>query len=467
MAVSKRTFYIKIDVENNNRNISQDYIKSLLNSENNNKNLDKWAFILHDKDTYTEQDENKNPKHKNGNIRPAQWHIALHYKNQKSIKPIAKLFNIQLEDIYTPTDKNGTSVYTDIIDKKLIGDTYDKKNLVTNFNYNIKLCNNRTNSNKTNNKLTYEQLCKKITYDGLKMSYVRDNYKTLYIEHENKFKKLRADYLCNCKPPSIRTNIYITGKSGTGKGVLSEAIARILFPNFKDDDIYFYVGDDKVPFDGYDGQPVIIWDDNRHYELIKMLGSKSKFLKVFDINPKSIRFNIKYGHIKLINEFNIVNSVESSDEFLNNILEDEESEQAWRRFSIIFDLNYNSFNVKVSKHNLEKYDNPKEFENLTAKPINYSFRRIREKYAQNESVAISYENNLLKSICIPEIIDKIKDNKLDLTYNDIKKKVKNNLNNNIQLYSYINNNITKKVENNLNSLIQLPKFSNDFNELFF
>lgn len=62
-----------------------------------------------------------------------------------------------------------------------------------------------------------------------------------------------------------------------GKGLASRAIARSLYPELeKDDDIFFCIGDGKATFEGYDGQPVIIWNDCRSFELFNLLRSRGK-----------------------------------------------------------------------------------------------------------------------------------------------------------------------------------------------
>lgn len=100
---------------------------------------------------------------------------------------------------------------------------------------------------------------------------LRDAYlenATLYNENEPLFKRARRNYLQNKDLPLVRSNYYITGDGGAGKSVAAKAMARSMYPTMRDEEIFFVVGDGKVAFDKYDGQPVIIWDDWRADDLL-------------------------------------------------------------------------------------------------------------------------------------------------------------------------------------------------------
>ena len=100
-------------------------------------------------------------------------------------------------------------------------------------------------------------------------------------EQENLFKRARKNYLARKPIPAVRSNYYITGNGGAGKSVAAKAMARSLFPNLPDEKIFFTIGDGKVAFDRYDGQPVIIWDDWRAEDLLSMFdrGTVWKYLQ--------------------------------------------------------------------------------------------------------------------------------------------------------------------------------------------
>lgn len=86
----------------------------------------------------------------------------------------------------------------------------------------------------------------------------------------------------------------------------------------KDEELYFVVGDGNVPFDGYDGQPIIIWDDWRALDLLSHF-DRSLVWKLFAINPERISVNVKYGSTSLINAVNIVTCVDPYLKFMEEL----------------------------------------------------------------------------------------------------------------------------------------------------
>ena len=69
-------------------------------------------------------------------------------------------------------------------------------------------------------------------------------------------------------------------------------MARAMFPDKPDDEIFYVVGDGRVAFDNYDGQPVIIWDDFRANELLNSFDRGSVW-KLFAINPDRVSVHVK------------------------------------------------------------------------------------------------------------------------------------------------------------------------------
>lgn len=113
----------------------------------------------------------------------------------------------------------------------------------------------------------------------------------LYIRNYPVLNRCRNTYLKNLPAPSTRINWLITGNAGYGKSLASRAVARQLYtqvPPLPDHEIFFEIGDGKVSFEGYEGQPVIIWNDARPKTLLDMLGSRDNLLMFLTVSPRTV-----------------------------------------------------------------------------------------------------------------------------------------------------------------------------------
>lgn len=183
---------------------------------------------------------------------------------------------------------------------------------------------------------------------------IQETNQSAYTRDFHALNYLRKKHILNhMKMPDLRINFFINGESGSGKNLMSKAIARILFPNIKnEDEIFFTLGKNNVSFDCYDGQPVIIWNDVRAFELYKELKSQDAIYDVFNTHPTNNVIGIKYGKIRLCNKVNIINNLQSYNEFFHNLVCGEDIIQAYRRFPFIIEMNKrgtNMFNLYINK----------------------------------------------------------------------------------------------------------------------
>ena len=191
----------------------------------------------------------------------------------------------------------------------------------------------------------------KVLNEGYTINQLKKDNPLAYQNDYSTLDKFRLKYISEHQtPPKIRLNLYICGRGGAGKGLLSRAIARELGERlgFTDDrDIFFEVGAKGVPFEGYDGQPIIIWNDRRAEDLLEELNGRGNLFNVFDTFPTKTRQNVKYASVNLCNQYNIVNSVQSYEEFLRVLTDEyigkngkkhlaEDKRQGLRRFPLIF-----------------------------------------------------------------------------------------------------------------------------------
>ncbi len=181
-----------------------------------------------------------------------------------------------------------------------------------------------------------------------------------------------------------------------------------MYPDVEnDDDIFFEVGAKNVPFEGYDGQPVIIWNDRRSYDLLDELGSRGNVFDVFDTHPRRGKQNVKYGSISLVNTYNIVNSVEDYTTFLDGLAGEytdrsgtlhrvEDKAQSRRRFPFIIPLHESDFDILMNKG---FYEGTREYEQyIEYRNIRGNMQVIREACVGNEKLARQIETMTLSPV---------------------------------------------------------------------
>lgn len=336
-------------------------------SEETRKDLDMARAILISNKTKYETERTKA-------LKPPHFHIVLQLSTANTVANIAKWFGIPENFIDVPKGNNRTKFYdcarylTHESEKEQAKGKYrypDEDIHAIGFNFREELDNiEKVIGNKSYAELQ-EEIMKGVLDGRYTLKEIRLQYPELYIKNPARYTLLRKEYLNNAPMPDLRINYYINGAGGIGKNLCSKALARqlakMIKPNLVDDeDIFFEVGANNVSFQDYNGQPVIIWNDFRSYELMQALGSKGNIYDVFDTTPSRRSQNIKYGSVRLINYFNIVNSVEPYKTFLNNLAGEyrdrygiyhnaEDKGQIYRRFPIILPLDYDSFSVILNK----------------------------------------------------------------------------------------------------------------------
>ena len=337
----------------------------------NHRTIKRWAYILHDSDVYSAKDELDDASHTEGKTKPPHWHIVIQMgSNQAETSTIAKWFGISENYVDVPKGV-GANKFLDCVQylthetekqQKLGKHRYEDEKVKSNFDWRAELDNRAANRLKYGKDLTpTQQMLYDVMYNGMTLRVAEKKDAFIYMDNLDKLTKYRLDYIRRMKPPANRINYYLYGKGGVGKDLMSRALARALFPQFEDDeDIFFVVGAGNVTFDGYDGQPVLIWSDRRAGGLIKALGGRENLFNVFETHPTKQRQNIKYGSINLCNVVNIVNGQESYAEFLDGIAgeysdrdgnthEAEDKNQGYRRFPFIIPLHDTDFDLMVNK----------------------------------------------------------------------------------------------------------------------
>ena len=376
------------------------------------KSIKEWAYVCHDKDTYSEKDEIKGDG-KAGEPKGKHWHIVGRCDRAVEIVSLANWFGVPPNQIEIP---RGRGAFLDCVEylthesekEQALGKhRYSDEEITSNFDWRRRLLERDELRLKYGADLTkQEQIRYDIIYNGLSLKEAQERDPLYYMDNFKRLRDLRHEYIRNLNVPESRLNFYICGAGGQGKGVASRALARALFPEMKDG-IYYEVGQENAGFEKYDGEPVVIWHDKRAIDLLTECKGRGNVFNIFDTHPSDSVVNIKYGSIKLVNQVNIVNSVQSYNEFLDGLAGEytakdgtkqfaEDKGQSYRRFPVIIPLRFNDMDILLSKYFAGLSEDPTEYEHW--KRICGSFARVRQICKNNELLAREYEAKLLDGL---------------------------------------------------------------------
>lgn len=377
--------------------------EEIINSVISKRGVDKFAYILHDSDVKDD-----------GTPKPPHYHVVIKYKNPVDTATIAEWLKIPENFVSVP--KGGETAFYDCV-KYLTHESeaeqskgkhlYPDDRVHCNFDFRAFLFDDP--KEKSNHK-KIEAMKKAVLYDGKTLKQCIEDDPIIYMNNIDRLKKLRMEFISAAPPPALRLNLYVEGRGGIGKGLICRAIARSLCPNLTDDeDIFFEVGAKGVAFDGYDGQPVIIWNDRRAIDLLDELNGRGNVFNVFDTHPTRQKQNIKYGNVNLCNTFNIVNSVQPYEEFLCGLAgeytdrmgneiksEIEQKGQSYRRFPLIIRLHETDFDFLLNRGYVENTSNYCEY--IMYSKICGNFQKIAERCHNNIPLQKKIESKTIEIV---------------------------------------------------------------------
>lgn len=450
-------------------------IKTVLNHWS--KGIKGSAYILHDKDSYTEkevkdinkrldndiqalkdanvwtqekEDELQAKKVAVGEHKPDHWHILLDFgTNPKSVSAIATMFHTIPSMVNKVMGgKKGFASFlaylthitpTAMNDGKFEYDTSEVKGLkfpetgeYDGFSTYEDFANAYLEGTFITDVTAKDVLQGRITPDEL---MVKDP--DYFLKHETMIRRARVNYN-NSKPtPTSLFNFFVgTGSSDRegsqgriGKGIMCKALALSylanMFPNIdftamtedqlKKKGYIYWAGGAGVPFQGYDGQPIVIWEDCRAFDLIKAFGGINNVFKALDTHPKPIGLNIKYGEVYLKNSIFIFDGAQTYEQFIDelttkwvqdmdssgdihNVMKvNEDQSQAKGRFPFILEITPSTISATVQLEYLigtTKYNSRKTFTNdlrflAQAKKLEVASNTIGKQFVDASANALS------------------------------------------------------------------------------
>lgn len=315
-----------------------------------------WLYILHDKDTYTEEDEKKNSAHKAGSLKKAHYHIFLRLKDSTDSKYIAAAFGVEeqyinkikgkwVDVLLYATHRNAPDKYQ-----------YDDSEVISNFDFST--VRDKEEKKKNDNKILDAII------DGIDTGEIREynltDYISMkdYIKFERQIKRAFEYRTQRQKGINREMNcIYIQGVSGAGKTTYAKRIAED-----KKYSYYISSGSNDV-LDDYKGEDCIILDDLRP----SCMGL-SDLLKMLDNNTASSvksRFKNKVLECKLI----IITTTLPIETFFRNVFSEEleSAIQLYRRCSVMIKMDLEEMHLYSFNNATRAYDylytvpNPIEF----------------------------------------------------------------------------------------------------------
>lgn len=366
------------------------------------KQIKQWAYIKHDKDIYTQKDielakkrgiglqrelDDGVPKEnvlrykqriayynnlKVGDKKTEHWHVVVRCGTSVDVDYVAKWFNVPANNVHIPKGKGAFEDCVQYLTHERITEkhTYNDNEVKANFDFRSILNHREENREKYGRDLdATDDLMLRVMLDGVTLKEIEEENPVVLGKNLDRFKKWRQYYLDNyAEMPPLRINFYICGGSGSGKTTAAKEIAKALFPDVKNEkQLYHLIGTKNVSFEGYNEQPVIIWDDFRSWQIVRACGGdKGAVYNVLNLQPQGTKMHVKFGSVTLVNRVNIITSIQPFDEFLNGLVQqetvkdeygnkeyhpEEDRGQAYRRFPFVLDLkkNRDCFTFMVNK----------------------------------------------------------------------------------------------------------------------
>lgn len=337
----------------------------------NHKTIKRWGWVWHDRDIFTEEDElvDRNGRAKAGERKFKHAHIVVDCPAKVTIATIAKWFNVPEVCIKV---MRGRGAFLDGIEylvhespaaeaakKTHYEDSEINVNPGFDFRRELKdLQAHRAKYGKRAGEMSEADTMRMhVMEEGWTLRECREDDPITYSRIRSSLPPLRLDYLMDTDPCSFRINIYVDGPGGIGKSSFCEYIAQAMFPTY--DTPFFNIGnDERVTFDGYDGEPAIIWDDMRVVDFVRKFGANGAY-RVLDMHPKKQAQQAKNSRVILTNMVNIINGVQPYNEFISGLAgtymdkygeqhEAEDENQAWRRFPLIIRVTEQDFDILIN-----------------------------------------------------------------------------------------------------------------------
>lgn len=453
MAITSRVWELTTNLADKDGNpyIDLEKLKAELEkrSVRNKGSIENYAFIIHDKDVYTQEEILKEQPELKGKPKTPHIHCVMKFSYAQELDRLVDWFGVPANFFEKAMGRSAWEekclylTHEDDKQQALGKHLYSDSEIVADFDYREFI--EAYKAKKLEMKSKYgktvlsekEMLRMDVLQFGLTLKQAMNKKPILFAEDYNTLIKMRSFYLQQQTPPAFRLNLYIEGSGGVGKDLMARSIARSMYPDILDlDEIVFEVGANGVTFDGYDGQPVIIWADVRAGELIGKFGRENVLGGILEPFQGEIKRkqNVKYSSVSLVNAVNIFTGADKWTEFLNGLVgeytdrngrtfKSENKAQSYRRFPLIIPVSQSDFDVMLNEGFM--HDNYKWEQYFIYKNVKGSFSKVNAVLAGNARKKAELEGKMSSHVlgAVEKIQEKTKrkdytDEEIDAMFGD-------------------------------------------------
>lgn len=383
------------------------------------------------------------PSKKVGDLKELHLHVLLKFKNARAIDEIARWFSIPVNMIDI---LKGRHAFEDgalylIHAKQPEKYQYSPDKVRANFDYPTWL---ETYKLKVEMHDKYHMaiddiydIANMVAHDGLSLRDVEKMISTpMLIKHARLFNEARARYIYeHIDMPSCRFVFYVEGDGlgGVGKSVAARALCKQFARDYGADprkdlsqlqDYIYKVGQKGVPWEKYDGQPIVLIDDRVAYEILSDFGGHDGVKTLFEQFPDKEIVNVKYGHACIVAKYIIINGIQSYEDFVNglngtyktkngiSVISDNDITQYTRRITGIIRISNNEITALFNKGVM--MDTREYTQYIAIMTRKYNFARAIKKLKGDALVSI--EERTLEPILLTakQIEDNVNDKIDDL-----------------------------------------------------
>lgn len=297
-----------------------------------------YAYIVHDKDTYTKEDEETNPTVKAGMPKKPHIHAYLRLNNTYNFSTIANWFEVPVGAINTIKKSFAAGCAYAIHKNNPEKYQYPIEEVHSSFNY-AEFINGLIEKekqqleDKDNAKKLKKRMLMEVENGTLRGYNFHERYSFVERVLYRKFLDSAIDEIVKTKIHRSEDRqlevIYIHGASGAGKTTYAKQIGRKRFK-------YCAIsGEDRDPCEAYDGEPCMILDELRPSSM-----KLANFLKLVDNNTESMAGARYHGKAFIECRLIIITSTLPIEDFFKKLQENdnETAVQIKRRCRTMFDM---------------------------------------------------------------------------------------------------------------------------------